>query len=342
MSVFQEFEFKGRAQSLSFSADGKTLAVGASCPNSLMVWNLNEATPLTLYRSWIPFSINETTIIAWVGFPFPDGTTLLTCYGGGRTLGYWNATTGKRVGEFHFSEGDPWGFWIGPEGRIIVKALWWLHFPEDAPVDDMGNPVGVGVVIYERAADNPHRWELRHYNESKRFHDKEAPSGWHRQGIDAVQVGPEDRIVSVSLREKTIKFWNAETGEVDATVALEYELPSVRYAKCCPAFSPDLSALGIPARNSATVCDVATGRVRVTLPPFAENINAMAFSLDSCLLAISEYNQTTVSLWDIQTGGRRTLLEGKTGEIRSLAFSPDGQLLAVGGKKFITIWDINR
>jgi WD40 repeat protein len=74
------------------------------------------------------------------------------------------------------------------------------------------------------------------------------------------------------------------------------------------------------------------------LPPFAENINAMAFSPDSSLLAISEYNQTTVSLWDIQTGGRRALLEGETGEIRSLAFSPDGRLLAVGGKKFIIIW----
>lgn len=338
MSLSHETLLKGRVEALSFSPDSKILAIGASWPNSLMLWNLNELTPRTLYRSRIPFSINGASIVTWVGFPFPGGETLLASYGGGWTLRYWNSKTCESVGEFYF-EGDPTGFWIGPGGQIIAKVLKWLRFLENVPSDSSGVEA-TGIVIYERAADNPQVWKLRHYNEGKRFHDKEVPSCWHKQWIDAVRVGAEGRIVSVSLLERTMKFWNAQTGEVDATISLEYELPRRGTLLCAPVFSPDLSTLAIAARNSVTLCEVATGRVQATLPSLPESVNALAFSQNGSTLAIGGKNQATVWLWDVGTGQWQVILEGKKGEIRSLAFAHDGRRLAVGGRKFITIWDL--
>jgi WD40 repeat protein len=251
MSLLQECEVKGRVQALSFSPDGRLLSAGTSWPNSLVLWNLTEPTPRTLCRSWIPFSLNAASAIVWVGFPFSDGATLLASHYGW-ILRYWNAQTGKKVGEFQFHEGDPTGFWIGANGPIIVKVLVWLHFPEHAPVDDVCYPKAIGLVIYERVADDPYCWKLRHYNENKRFHGKEEPSGWHKAAIDAVGVGPGNRIASVSLAERVIKIWNAGTGEVEGTLGLEWETHHGRHPSISPTFSHDLRTL---AAVAGTACN---------------------------------------------------------------------------------------
>jgi WD40 repeat protein len=66
----------------------------------------------------------------------------------------------------------------------------------------------------------------------------------------------------------------------------------------------------------------------------------MAFSQDGSTLAIGGNNQAAVGLWDVGTGQWQVILEGKKGEIKSLAFADDGGRLAVGGREFITIWDL--
>jgi WD40 repeat protein len=333
--MFQKpFFSKDGSKPYLFSPDGETLAITASWPNSFMLWNLNEETPRTLYQSWSPFN---TSTVNWVGFPFPGGANLVESYDGS-TVKYWNSKTCESVGEFYFG-GDPTGFWIGPGGQIIAKVLRWLRFLENVPTDSSGVEA-IGIVVYEREADNPHGWKLRHHDEGRRFHHKEVPAGWHKQWIDAVQIGADNRIVSVSLFERTIKSWNAETGEVDATISLDYQIVSRRNLLCVPVFSADLSTLAIAAKNSVTLFEVATGKVRGGVPCFPESVNALAFSQNGSTLAIGGNNQGTVGLLNVGTGQFHVILEGKKCEIRSLAFAPDGGRLAVGGRKFITVCDL--
>jgi WD40 repeat protein len=152
--------------------------------------------------------------------------------------------------------------------------------------------------------------------------------------------GAQHNIFSLSLDDKNIKSWNPANGAVNETVRLEGEIPRSRNAPCEPVFSGDSSYLGIPKNNSVTLYDPRSGRIKVNLPPFAAPVDAMAFSPDNSLLAIAEEKKTKVSLWDTRTGKKENTLESNKGKMFCLAFSPDGKLLAAGGKKSVTIWDM--
>src|SRR5262249_14835533 len=83
---------------------------------------------------------------------------------------------------------------------------------------------------------------------------------------------------------------------------------------------------------------------RMTLTGHTEPILAIAFSLDSKILA-SAGNYDTLRLWDLETGKVKFTL--KDPPCCSLAFSPDGKILASGAggpfgsaKKEMTLWDV--
>lgn len=78
-----------------------------------------------------------------------------------------------------------------------------------------------------------------------------------------------------------------------------------------------------------------------TLSGHTHDVNALAFSPDSTLLASGAQDENEVFLWDVVGAKQVGTLSGHTGWIRSLAFSPDGTFLASGSTdNSIRLWDV--
>jgi DNA-binding beta-propeller fold protein YncE len=80
-------------------------------------------------------------------------------------------------------------------------------------------------------------------------------------------------------------------------------------------------------------------RLARTLTGHTSDVNAVAFSSDSRLLATGD-SEGTVRIWDPATGDHVRALTGHTSRVYEVAFSPDGSMLATASSaKTVRIWD---
>jgi WD40 repeat protein/serine/threonine protein kinase len=97
------------------------------------------------------------------------------------------------------------------------------------------------------------------------------------------------------------------------------------------AFSPDSLVLATGERDENTVVlwDVATGRVRATLPGHAGGVRAVAFDPVRPVLATGG-NDGSVRLWSLVDLAPSHAILGHGTRATALAYSPDGRYLATG------------
>jgi len=98
-------------------------------------------------------------------------------------------------------------------------------------------------------------------------------------------------------------------------------------------------ALILPDENSATVYDVASGRMILEMePPSARVDTALALSQNGGLLAVA--HDRAISVYDVADGERLSLLQGHQSEGIVVHFQPGGGLLASTGWDSTTrLWD---
>ena len=136
------------------------------------------------------------------------------------------------------------------------------------------------------------------------------------------------------------------------------QMQGARHAELAPeggvvgavAFAPDGSALAAGTRGgSASIWDLATRRIRMTLAPAAAagagaaagRVWSVAFARDGTSLAVGSADGK-VRLWDCLTGQLRFVLDAHGAAVTGLAFAPDGATLASGGDGGLTLWDLAR
>jgi WD40 repeat protein len=111
------------------------------------------------------------------------------------------------------------------------------------------------------------------------------------------------------------------------------------------AYSPDGKYLVSGGFQEIAIWDPASGKQIQKIPGFAHSVVALAFSLDSKLLAVAGGEPTVEGEMKIyEVGSWKKITDIKNGHsdtVYGICFSPDGKMIATGSAdKFVKVWEI--
>jgi WD40 repeat protein len=148
----------------------------------------------------------------------------------------------------------------------------------------------------------------------------------------------------VTLGDRQLQFWNAETGELIQTV------PAYKNTFSNSRISFDGRRV-IRYGKKSFLWETNTGRLIAELKPPAErgryipwysNLELWdaCFSPDSKVIATTD-SLNAIELWDAETGRLRALLQDHWSTVYRVAFSPDGRMLASASRDGTArLWDV--
>ncbi|MBF0283959.1 MAG: hypothetical protein HQL51_05820 [Magnetococcales bacterium] len=159
----------------------------------------------------------------------------------------------------------------------------------------------------------------------------------HTDWIGRIAWSPDGRMLASPSRDKTIRLWDAETGEWLQT------LQGHMSAVMCAAFDPAGRTLASGSNDhSVKIWDVASDQRLHSLKEHASTVYSVAFAPSGDVLASGSYDGK-IMLWEAATGRLlRTFNDSeKTGNLFSLAFHPAGDaLISSHGKGAVVIWEV--
>jgi len=167
-------------------------------------------------------------------------------------------------------------------------------------------------------------------------------AGGHTARVWKIVFTPDGKEVITVSDDKTIRFWDAATGEPLRVLRppLGRGNEGRLYAL---ALSPDgrrLAVGGYGAKTSGDIflIDTASTTVELVLKGHENVIIALAFSRDGRKL-VSGSGDNTARIWDVRTGKCVQTLRGPENSVYGVAFSPDGRRVLTGSfDKTARIW----
>src|SRR6267154_896043 len=159
----------------------------------------------------------------------------------------------------------------------------------------------------------------------------------HSGGVMSAAFSPDGKRIVTGSYDKTIRLWDAETGE-----PLRAPLEGHEHWVSSVAFSPDGKRI-VSGSYDKTIrlWDAETGEpLRAPLEGHEHWVSSVAFSPDGKRIVSGSYDKT-IRLWDAETGEPlRAPLEGHEHWVSSVAFLPDGKRIVSGSyDKTIRLWD---
>ena len=144
----------------------------------------------------------------------------------------------------------------------------------------------------------------------------------HSDIVTSVGVSPDGKRIVSGSDDKTVKVWDAQTG--DETHTLKGHTGYVQSV----AFNPNGTRI-VSGSNDKTVrvWNATTGKETVKISGHAKGVSCVRFSPDGTRIVSAG---TYVKVWDATTGIEIITFDGHSTEFKDLAYSPDGKTLVAG------------
>ncbi len=353
------FVGKGTPGAISFSQDGKRLAIGVDNTGWVYEIDFSQAVPARFLYNLIGHQGNINSIVF-----SPDGKTVVTTAGnntpGNNRAKIWDAETGQ---EQYTLAGDTNYAAFSPDGNRLLTSSGGVQIWDISPSGDqeLFNLPGFNKFFF-----NPDgkRWLSVDNERGVAQFWEPSPSGlkplnsfkFDPGNPDATIVSVADRqlkrLVTVGARsgeDFTARVWDTASGQEIFNFSLAQVFPVLAGGRLDGiAISPDGTKLAISSSSTqpkSALWDLATGHLLQVLDEYSEwwDILSVDFSPDGTRLATG-LGDGKASIYDV-TGPHRnllfTLIASDRGlSVRSVDFNQDGTRLVTGsvdGK--VMVWD---
>lgn len=289
--------FPREVESLDFSEDGKTLAVGSVGQTTLIDVQSRSTRRSTIERAE-PFSHGmESAVFS------PDGTMLGIASTSTGMVNLWDVNDGTERSVFN-SRGSITGAAFSPDGRSLaassVEGVWlWdtaaNHEYLVLSSQDIGGQLFSGDIAYSPdgkmlATAISDRsvivWDTSTWHQI-------CSLGGHADAIFSLAFSPDSTRLVTGSGDKTIRLWDTSSGELIRTMA------GHNLAVLGVAFSPNGRLIASASTDgTAKLWDLGSGEVLLALTGHTEGVKPIVFSPDGELIATGSFDRT-VRFWNV-------------------------------------------
>ena len=259
------------ARSVAFSPNGSILAIGSD-NGTIQLWDVGTGKHLKT----LPGHVGSVDILAFS----LDGHTLVSVGTQENTLRVWSVDSGESLKTNRWNNNEPLiNITASANNRILAAS---------------GYVAGGGFHLWDGSTSIAKVKHLKFF------------SG-HRVPVDVIAFSPDDSTLASGSRDKTIRLWDAATGEhLQTLIGHNSDILSL-------AFSPDGRLIASGSDREIRLWNANTGQYLQTLARYTAGVSCVSFSVDGRILAGGSDGE--IRLWDAITGSPiETALRGWTGQ----------------------------
>ena len=280
------FRCEGTIRSIDFSPCGNKLAATSS-DKIVRVWDLKEpeAPPIELTG-------HQASLYA-VAFS-PKGNLLVSADLNG-VLGVWDVEHDYELQMFTEETDWIWSIAFSPDGKHLVSA----HEKEKAQLWDIESGAQITELSSNLPRDatkykgNDHQIQRKLRRLEKGLEDKRTPK--------AIAFSPDGNLIAGDVLGE-IRLWDTTTYEIRMVIFLPFgcgRAEALTFSPCGRYLASGASWLAGTDKVSIRLWEVTTGENIATFWSHPTDIQSLAFSPDSTLLASGSYDGT-ILLWDMK------------------------------------------